>query len=165
MYYPGHIIKFGMSPSGIEILGEGTILMGNLEKVGWVVLKSRYSFTPYGELENELYHIDNDSAKFKNNWFAIEGKYRQMFYKQSENIHDSRFIDGNISEIHAFLKSDCNIINLHLETKYNFDRNNKYKYYNPNLIRNNVLIKKDQQVHCAFQTGIIPYPCVTKIFD
>ena len=37
MYYPRYIIKFGMSPSVIETLGEGSILMGNLEKVGWVV--------------------------------------------------------------------------------------------------------------------------------
>ena len=73
-----------------------------------------------------------------------------MFYKQSENIHDSKFIDGNISEIHALLNSDCNIINLYLETNYNFDRNNKYTYYSSNLIRNNALIKKDQQVHCDF---------------
>ena len=80
-----------------------------------------------------------------------------MFYKQSENIHDSRFIDGNISEIHALLKSDCNIINLHLETKYNFDRNNKYKYYNPNLIRNNGQIKKDQVLHFDFKTSHITF--------
>ena len=93
--------------------------------------------------------------------FAIEGKHRLMFYKQSENMHDSRFIDGDIYRIHALLKSDYNIINLHLETNYNFDRNNKYKYYNPNLIRNNGLIKKDQQLHCDFQTSIIPCPYVT----
>ena len=67
-----------------------------------------------------------------------------MCYKQSDNIHDSRFIDGDMFQIHALLKSDCNIINLHLETNYIFERNNKYKYYNPNLIRNNGLIKKDQ---------------------
>ena len=92
--------------------------------------------------------------------FAIEGKHRLMFYKQSENIHDTRFIDGDgdISQIHELLKSDCNIKHLHLKTKYNFDRNNKYTYYNPNLIRNNGLIKKDQQLHCDFQTSIIPFP-------
>ena len=76
VYYPSHLINFGMSLSGMETLGEGTILMGNLEKVRWVVLKSGYNITPYGELENELYHLNNDSAKFKNNWFAIEGKHR-----------------------------------------------------------------------------------------
>ena len=144
MYYPGHFIKFGMSPSVIETLGEGSILMGNLEKVGLINLKSGYSISSYGLLENAMYHLNNGFVKFKNNWFAIEGKHRQIFYKQSENIHDSRFIDGNISEIHALLKNYCNIINLHLERNYNFDRNNKDKYYNPNLIRNNGLIKKDQ---------------------
>ena len=162
MYYPDHIIKFGMSQSGIETLGEGSILMGNLEKVGWVDLNSRYNITPYGELENVLYHLNNDSVKFKNNWFAIDGKHRQMLYKQSENIQDSRFIDGNIFQIHELLKIDCNIINLHLEINYNFDRNNKYTYYNPNLIKNNGLIEIDQQVYCDFQTSIIPCPYVTQ---
>ena len=107
-----------------------------------------------------MYYLNNDSVKFKNNWFAIDGKHRHMFYKQLENIHDTRFNDGDISQIHALLKSDCIIINLHLETNYNFDRNNKYKYYNPNLIRNNGQIKKDQILHCAFKTSIIPCPNV-----
>ena len=68
-------------------------------------------------LEYAMYHLNNDSVKFKNDWFAIDGKHWQMFYKQSENIHDTRFIDGDggISQIHELLKSDCNIINLHLK--------------------------------------------------
>ena len=82
MHYPGHIVKHGMSPSRIETLEEGTVLMGNLEKVGWVVLKSGYNITQYGELENELYHLNNDSIKFKK-WFGINGIHRQIFYKQS----------------------------------------------------------------------------------
>ena len=53
MRYPGHIIKYAMSPSKIETLKEGTVLMGNLEKVGCVVLKSEYNITPYYDLENE----------------------------------------------------------------------------------------------------------------
>ena len=116
MYYIGHIIKYGMHPSGIKKLGESTILMGNLEKVGWVVLKSGYSISPYGRLDNTVYHLNNDSVKFKNNWFGIDGNHRQIFYKQSEYFHDTRFIDGNggISKIHELLKSDCNIISLHL---------------------------------------------------
>ena len=64
MSYPGHVIKFGMSPSVIETLGEGFILIGNLEKVGWVVLKSRYSIRPHVFLENAMYHLNNDSIKF-----------------------------------------------------------------------------------------------------
>ena len=116
-----------MSKYGIENLEEGSILIGNLEKAGWVVLKAWYNIVPYGQLENTIYNLNNDSGKSKQNWFAIDGKHLQIFYKQSENIHDIRFIDGDISQIHELLKIDCNMINLHLETNYNFDRNNKYK--------------------------------------
>ena len=77
-----------------------------------------------------------------------------MFYTQSENDHNSRFVDRNISEIHELLQSDCNIINVHLEKYYNFDSDKKYKYYNPNLIRNNGLISKNQQIHCNFLSSI-----------
>ena len=65
-----------------------------------------------------------------------------MFYNQSENLNDSRFSDGNISKDHELLRSDCNIIHFYLETNFKFDSDNKYKYYNPDLIRNNGLIKK-----------------------
>ena len=109
-----------------------------------------------------MYHLNNDSAKFKQNWLLIDGKHLQFFYKQSENIHDSRFIDSDISQIHELLKIDCDMINLHLEKNYNFDINNKYKYYNPNLIRNNEQIKKDQVLHCDFKTCIITCPNVSK---
>ena len=56
MYYSGHVIKFGMSPSVIENLGEGSILMVNLEKAWWVVSKSESSIRPYGLLKNAMYH-------------------------------------------------------------------------------------------------------------
>ena len=52
MHYLGQMIKYGMSSSRIETLGEGTILMDDLEKVGWIILKSRNNITLYGELEN-----------------------------------------------------------------------------------------------------------------
>ena len=51
---PGHIIMYAMSPSRIETLEKGTVLMGNLEKVGWVVLKSGNNITPYCDLENKF---------------------------------------------------------------------------------------------------------------
>ena len=37
-----------------------------------------------------------------------------MYYKENENIDESRFIGGDIKDIHDLLKSDCNIINKHL---------------------------------------------------
>ena len=36
-----------------------------------------------------------------------------MYYKQNQNIDESRFIDGDITKIHDLLKSDYNIINEH----------------------------------------------------
>ena len=104
MNYLGHIIKYVMSPSRTETLEEGTVLMVNLEKIGWVVLKSGINITPYCELKNKWYHLNNDSINYKYKQFAIDGKHRQMFYKQSENDHDSRFIDNDISEIHELFQ-------------------------------------------------------------
>ena len=65
MHDSGRIIKYAMSPSRIKTLEECTFLMGNLEKVWWVVLKSGYNITPYCDLENELYHLNNDSVNYK----------------------------------------------------------------------------------------------------
>ena len=50
MFYTSHVIKYGMSKYGIENLEKGSVLMGNLEKVGWVVLKSGYNIVPFGHL-------------------------------------------------------------------------------------------------------------------
>ena len=101
MYYPGKVIKYALSSSKIETLDEGTVLMGNLEKIGWVVLKSGYNIIPCSDLENQLYIINNDDHR---EWFAIDGKQRQMYYKQSKNNHDSRFIENNIMQLHDLFK-------------------------------------------------------------
>ena len=93
-----------------------------------------------------MYHLNNDYINYKNKCFAIYGKQRQIFYKQSENDYDSRFIDKDISKIHEILQSHCNIINVYLKKYYKFDSDKNYKYYNPNLIRNNRIIKEDHQI-------------------
>ena len=63
-----------------------------------------------------------------------------MFYKQNENIDESRFIDGYIKGIHNLLKSDYNLINEHLIKYYAFNVEEMYKYYKQNLIRDQGLI-------------------------
>ena len=83
--------------------------------MGGFFFKSGYNITPYCDLKNELYHLNNYSVNCKNKWFVIDGKQRQIFYKQSENDHDQRFIDKDIFEIHELLQSDYNIINFQLE--------------------------------------------------
>ena len=66
IHYPDHIIKYAMNWSGIETLKEGTVMMGKLEKVWWVVLKSGYTITLYYDLVNELYNLNNDFVQHNN---------------------------------------------------------------------------------------------------
>ena len=49
-----------MSKYEIESLKEGTILMGDLQKVGWVVLKSGFIIKPHSLLEDALYDLNFD---------------------------------------------------------------------------------------------------------
>ena len=74
-----------------------------------------------------------------------------MYYKQNQNIDESRFIDGDITKIHDLLKSDYNIINEHLIKYYARNVQKIYKYFNPNLIRNRGLIKIDQKIIVIFR--------------
>ena len=59
-------------------------MLGDLEKVSWVVLKSGYSINPYCDLENALYGLKNDHSNKKTNRFSIDGKEHKMFYKKKE---------------------------------------------------------------------------------
>ena len=80
-----------------------------------------------------------------------------MYYKQSFNNHDTRFLRPTpIVELHDLLKKDCQVINDHLIEYDDFDDNNLYKYYNPNLIRNHGNVKNDQPLHCDFPTSCEP---------
>ena len=66
IHYPGHLVQYSMCNSDIECLNEGTVMLGDLEKVGWVVLKSSFNINPYCDLENALFELNNDNSK-KNN--------------------------------------------------------------------------------------------------
>ena len=105
-------------------------------------------------MKNALYDLNNQYPKQKNTWFSIDGKERQMYYKQNENIDENRFIEGDIKDILDLLKNDCNIINEHLFQYYAFNVKKNYKYFNPNLIRNQRLIKNDQKTHYDFPTSV-----------
>ena len=52
-----NVIRVNIS---IKILKEGTIMMGGLQKVGWVVLKSGFNIKPHSVLENVLYDVNID---------------------------------------------------------------------------------------------------------
>ena len=52
------------------------------------------------------------------------------------------------------LKSDYNAINAYLIQYYALNVEKVCKYYNPNLNRNQGLIKNDQKNHCDFPTSV-----------
>jgi len=111
-------------------------------------------------LEDALYDLNIDVANDKLHWFGIDNYKRQMYYKQSYNFNDTRFLENkSIEVIHDLLKKDCEVINDHLIDYYDFDDTNHYKYYNPNLIRNHGCVKNDQMLHLDFPNSL--YPCKT----
>ena len=49
IHYEGHVIRYLKSQCDIDNLNTGNVLLGDLEKVGWVVLKCDYKITNGGE--------------------------------------------------------------------------------------------------------------------
>ena len=66
IHYPGHLVQYSLNKSGIESLIAGTGMLGDLEKVSWVVLKSGYNMQPFCDLDNALYDLNNMYPKQKN---------------------------------------------------------------------------------------------------
>ena len=100
-------------------------MLGDLEKVSWVVLKSGYSINPYCDLENALYGLKMIILTKRLTGFQLMAKNIKCFTRKKKNSDESRFIDGDISEIHDFLNSDCNTINEFLIQYYVFDYKNE----------------------------------------
>ena len=95
IHYTNQVVKYDMSKFEIESLKEGTVLMGDLQKVGWVVLKSGFIIKPRSPLKDALYDFNVDVPSDKSHWFEIDKHKRQMYYKQSFNNHDTRFLGKN----------------------------------------------------------------------
>ena len=53
------------------------------------------------------------------------------------------------------MKQQLRILAENLIEYYNFDDNNLYKYYNPNLIRNHGNVKTDQSLHLDFPKSVV----------
>ena len=76
----------------------GSVLLGNLKKVGWVVLKCDYFITANSKEQNYLYYLNNHTFKQKEyRWNKIHNTNRQIFYNINKNKHEQRFVqDLNI---------------------------------------------------------------------
>ena len=79
--YTNKVVKYNKGKFEIENLKEGTIMMGYLQKVGWVVLKSGFIIKPRSLLENALYDLNIDVPSDKLHWFGIDNNKRQIYYK------------------------------------------------------------------------------------
>ena len=63
-----------------------SIILGDLVKVGWVVLKSRFNINPYCDLENSLYDLNNDNSKKKTHWFSIDENNVNFFTSKKSTL-------------------------------------------------------------------------------
>ena len=63
IHYEGHVIRYLKSKCDIKKYSMGKVLLGNLEKVGWVVLKCDYAITANSRGQNHFYHLNNKSFK------------------------------------------------------------------------------------------------------
>ena len=76
IHYTNQVVKQNMSKFEIELLKEGTILMGDLQKDVWVVLKAGFIIKPRSLLENALYDLNIDVSSDKLHWFGIDNNKR-----------------------------------------------------------------------------------------
>ena len=125
----------------------GKVILDNLEKVGWIVLKCDYAITANSREQNHFYHLNNKSfKKSEYRWNPIHKTNRHVFYNINEPKHEQRFIeeDDILNKMSIIFQSDCDVINHHLNEEYQFDIiNNKYKYYLPNLMTHYGKVDKD----------------------
>ena len=63
IHYEGHVIRYLKSKCDIDNLPMGKVLLGNLEKVGWVVLKCDYAITANSREQNHFYYLKNKMFK------------------------------------------------------------------------------------------------------
>ena len=121
---------------------------GNLNTLGWVVLKSSI-------VMGEKY----DKSLAKLNIIQSEDKYWQKIvntdYERSilfpGNYGDSIFDNKEIPfcTLTSKFLSDYDVALKHLSERYGLSKV-EYKLYYPNLLRNNIYINHYQHIHCDF---------------
>ena len=86
-----------------------------------------------------------------------------MLYGMQDHSHDQRFCEtlDLEADIPSIFQSDCDVINHHLNVFYNFDHEQKYKYFLPNIIRNNGYVHSDQVPHLDYTHNKKEYKVTT----
>ena len=133
----------------------GTVLLGDLAKSGWVVLKCVYEIKNGSEQQDYFYHLNNYNFPKKFNfWNKINESNREMLYGIENYNHEQKFSeDGDIeTKIPDIFQSDCDVISHHLYFCDNFDIvENKNKYYLPNVMRHHGCVDKDQVPYLGYK--------------
>ena len=135
----------------------GKLLLGDLEKVGWVVLKCDYVITTNSTEQNYFYYLNTNKDWNKDHlWHKLHGINRQILYEIKDGLHEQRFVSliDTQNGILGIFQSNCDVINHHLNQNYNYNFNiysNEYKYYLPNLIRYYGYFEKDQVTHVYYK--------------
>ena len=69
LHYEGHIIRYLKNQCDIDNLEMGTVLLGGLEKFGWVVLKCVYEIINGSDTQRHFYNLNNDKFQKKTNYW------------------------------------------------------------------------------------------------
>jgi len=105
------------------------------------------------DTQRHFYYLNNEKHKQRlHYWNKINGTNREMLYGMQDHSHDQRFCEtlDLEADIPSIFQSHCDVINHHLNVFYNFDHEKKYKYFLPNIIRNNGYVHLDQVPHLDY---------------
>ena len=129
----------------INNLDNGSIVMGNLDLVGWVIIKKSYSWESLINAKKPIKKL-NDLCEKKNRW-TNENNVQKLF---SNNYKGDRFSYGTISvsPFKSLFESDSKLVKDYLSTLIPFDNN--HLRVNENLIRTH---NDDAPIHVNFDVG------------
>ena len=142
------LLKSNIGPKRLKNLPAGVLIMGNLDLVGWAVIKTKESWENSSDVKNNILKINSITSNNKI-WADLESQNgRQTFY--SDNNDTENFVspinlcsifDENWDSVKTYLmKVDPlfkNIGESHIIIK-------------ENLIRNNLYLDEYQPIHCDF---------------
>ena len=85
--------------------------------------------------------------------------YDMRFHTYEQRLCEPCDLNANLPDI---FQSNCDIINHHLHVYYNFEHENKYKYFLPNILRHNGYVNIDQIPHLDYNHEKKEYKVTTR---
>ena len=131
----------------IKNLDNGSIVMGNLDLVGWVIIKKNYSWESLKDVGKPLKKLNYLCEKKSKSRWTNENNVQKLF---SNNYKGERFSKATISvsPFKFLFESDSNLVKEYLSTLIPF--HNNHLRVNENLIRTH---NDDAPIHVNFDVG------------